>query len=437
LRNAHFRAFLPCRRRKILLARARLDVRCRRPLSPLPSGRRGCSMRIPASDERRKNLIGGAWVPPSTDKYDPCVNPADTREVLGHFPKSGAADAKAAVDAAAKAFPGWAATPGPERGRILARAYAILKEKVDLVAEALCREEGKILSEARGEVLRGLNILEFYAGEGFRQHGKTLPSEMRSTLCLTLRQPVGPVALITPWNFPFAIPVWKTAPALVAGCTVVLKPASLTPICTHLLAEAFIEAGVPAGVLNVLTGPGSAVGDVLVDDPRIRAISFTGSNEVGTRLYQRAAARGARVTAEMGGKNPVVVLDDAKAEGARLLCGGERLSSAEYARGFFCSPTVFDKVEPGTKLAREEVFGPVLALQSARDFEEALHLANDVQFGLTASIYSRDYFQVMRFVEKAEVGMVHVNQPTVGGEAQLPFGGIKATGVGEKEMAEE
>lgn len=473
-------------------------------------------MQIPRGDERRLNLIGGEWRAPSTDKYEPCLNPADTREVLGHFPKSGAADAKAAIDAAARAFPAWAATPGPERGRILGRAHAILKGRVDLLAEALCREEGKVLSEAKGEVLKGLNLIEFYAGEGFRQHGKTLPSESRSNLTFTLRQPVGPVALITPWNFPFAIPVWKTAPALVAGCTAVLKPASLTPICTHLLAEALVEAGLPAGVLNILTGPGSAVGDVLVDDPRIRAISFTGSNEIGTRLYQRAAARGVRVTAEMGGKNPVVVLDDAdldlaaegilqgafgstgqrctatsrvvvtpgiaakltealveksrkirvgngmtqgvqmgpavdlgqlktdleaiaagKADGARILCGGERLSSGEYEHGFYCAPTVFDKVEPGTRLAREEVFGPVLAIQGARDAEEALRLANDVQFGLTASIYSRDYFQVMRFVEKAEVGMVHVNQPTVGGEAQLPFGGIKATGVGEKEMAEE
>jgi aldehyde dehydrogenase (NAD+) len=327
---------------------------------------------------------------------------------------------------------------------------------------------------------------------------------------------VGPVALITPWNFPFAIPVWKTAPALVAGCTAVLKPASLTPICTHLFAEALVEAGLPPGVLNVVTGPGGAVGDALVDDPRIRAISFTGSNEVGLRLYQRAASRGVKVTLEMGGKNPVVVLDDAdldlaaegilqgafgstgqrctatsrvvttpgiagkltealvekvrkmkvgngmsqgvqmgpavdqsqlktdldsiaaaRADGARLLVGGERLSNDEHRNGFFCAPTVFDKVEPGTRLAREEVFGPVLAIQSARDFEEALELANDVQFGLTASIYTRDYFTALRFVEKAEVGMVHVNQPTVGGEAQLPFGGIKGTGVGEKEMAEE
>src|SRR5882672_9861717 len=473
-------------------------------------------MRIPQGDERRQNLIGGAWVAPSTDKYDACVNPADTREVLGQFPRSGPADARAAVDAAAKAFPGWAATPGPERGRVLGRAHAILKSRVDLLAEALCREEGKVFDEARGEVLRALNIVEFYAGEGFRQHGKTLPSEMRSTFCLTLRQPVGPVALITPWNFPFAIPVWKTAPALVAGCTAVLKPASLTPICAHMLAEAFLEAGLPPGVLNLVTGPGGAVGDALVDDERIKAVSFTGSNEIGLRLYQRVAARGARVTLEMGGKNPVAVLDDAdldlavegivqaafgstgqrctatsrvvttpgiaprltealverarklrvgngmqrgaqmgpavdasqlrtdldsiakaRSEGARLLCGGERLSSGEHEHGFFVAPTILDQVQRGTSLAREEVFGPVLAVQQARDPDEAVEVSNDVAFGLAASIYTRDYFQAMRFVERAEVGMVHVNQPTVGGEAQLPFGGIKATGVGEKEMGEE
>ena len=473
-------------------------------------------MQIPRGDERRQNFIGGQWIGPSTEKYEPCTNPADTREVLGHFPRSGAADAKAAVDAAAGAFAAWAATPGPERGRIIGRAHAILKANVDLMAEALCREEGKVLGEAKGEIIKGLNLLEFYAGEGFRTHGKTVPSESRSTLAMTLRQPVGPVALITPWNFPFAIPVWKTAPALVAGCTAVLKPASLTPVCTHLFAEALAEAGLPRGVLNVVTGPGGAVGDALVDDPRIKAVSFTGSNEVGIRLYQKAAARGVKVTCEMGGKNAVVVLDDAdldlaaegiiqgafgstgqrctatsrvvttpkvargltealvekarnlrvgngmspgvqmgpavdqsqlktnldaieaaRFDGARLLCGGERLGGDEHARGFFVAPTVFDGVQPGSRLARDEVFGPVLAIQAAKDIDEAIRLANDVAYGLTASIYTRDYFAAMRFVESAEVGMVHVNQPTVGGEAQLPFGGIKATGVGEKEMAEE
>lgn len=473
-------------------------------------------MHIPRGEERRQNFIGGDWVKPSTDRYEPCLNPADTREALGQFPRSGAADARAAIDAAAKAFPGWAATPGPERGRTLARASAILKSRLDLVAEALCREEGKVFNEARGEVMKALHLLDFYSGEGFRIHGKTLPSESRGALTFTLREPLGPAALITPWNFPIAIPMWKTAPALIAGCTVVLKPASLTPVCAHLLAEAFHEAGLPPGVLNVVTGPGGAIGDVLADDPRIRAISFTGSNEIGLRLYSRAAARGCKVTAEMGGKNPVVVLDDAdlelategivqgafgstgqrctatsrvvvtpgiarqltdaiverarklrvgngmapgvqmgpavdqgqlktdleavaaaRSEGGRLLCGGERLEGDEHAHGFFVAPTVIDRVEPGTRLAREEVFGPVLAVQAARDVAEAIRLANDVPFGLTASIYTSDYFSAMRFVEKAETGMVHVNQPTVGGEAQLPFGGTKSTGVGEKEMAEE
>ncbi|MBS2023610.1 MAG: aldehyde dehydrogenase family protein [Deltaproteobacteria bacterium] len=474
------------------------------------------SMHIPAADERRQNFINGKWVDPTTGAWDPCINPADTNEVIGHFPRSGKADATAAIDAATAAFPGWANTPAPERGRIIGRAHAILKGKVDLLGEALCREEGKTFNEGKGEIMKGLNLLEFYAGEGFRIHGKTLPSESRANLCFTLRRPVGPVALITPWNFPFAIPVWKTAPALISGCTAVIKPASLTPICTMLLVQAFEEAGLPPGVLNFVTGPGGAVGDTIVDDPRIKAISFTGSNSIGIRLYQRAAARGAKVTAEMGGKNPVVVLDDAdldlavegiiqgaygstgqrctatsrvvvtpgirakltealvervkklvvgngmkagvnmgpavdksqlqtdldaiaqaKKDGARLLVGGERLSGPEHERGFFCAPTIFDNVEQSHLLAKDEVFGPVLAIQAAKDPAHALELANDVPFGLAASIYTSNYFDAIKFVEHAEVGMLHVNQPTVGGEAQLPFGGIKGTGVGEKEMAEE
>jgi acyl-CoA reductase-like NAD-dependent aldehyde dehydrogenase len=474
------------------------------------------ALSIPTSDEKRGNFIGGRFVPPQAGQYEPCRNPADTRDVLGLYPRSGVADARAAVDAACAAFPSWAATPGPERGRVLLRAHRSLSEQIDLLAEALCREEGKTLSESRGEVQKGLNLIEFYAGQGFRMQGRTLPSESRSTLAFTLRQPVGPVALITPWNFPFALPVWKTMPALIAGCTAVLKPASLTPNLTHFMAQALHEAGLPPGVLNVVTGPGGAIGDALVDDPRLRAISFTGSNQVGLRLYSRAAARGVRVTCEMGGKNPVVVLDDAdldlavegivqgaygstgqrctatarviatpgirprltealvarvralevgdgrrkevqmgpavdlgqlqvdldaiaaaKSDGARLLAGGQRLSGGAYEHGFYVAPTLFDGVEPGSRLAREEVFGPVLALQAARDPAEATELANAVEFGLAASIYTRDVNEALRFVERAEVGMVHVNQPTVGGEAQLPFGGIKSTGVGEKEMSEE
>ncbi len=461
---------------------------------------------------RYENFIGGKWTAPASGEYEPNVNPADPSDVIGRWPRSTKADARAAIEAAAKAFPAWSRTPPPARGRIVAKAHTILAGRVDELALALCREEGKTLTEARGEVLKALNLLEFYGGEGFRVHGKTLPSEMPSTFTCTIRQPVGVAALVTPWNFPFAIPVWKSAPALVAGCTVVMKPASLTPFCTTLLARAYEEAGLPPGVLNVVTGPGSTVGEELITAREVRAVSFTGSTDIGLKTYAKAAARGARVTCEMGGKNPVVVLDDAdldiavegivqgafgstgqrctatsrviatpgvygrlceaiaarakaikvgdgrqagvqmgpavdasqhktdldyidiaKKEGAKLLAGGGRVDGP----GFFVQPTVFADVTPSMRIFREEVFGPVLSLTRAANFEEALAAANAVDFGLTASIYTRDANSAMRFVEQSEVGMVHVNQPTVGGEAQLPFGGIKQTGVGEKEMGEE
>ncbi len=473
-------------------------------------------MRKVEQKERYDNFIGGKWVEPSTGQYEPNRNPADLDDVVGHFPRSGKADAQAAIQAAKDAFPAWSATPGPERGRVLARAAVIMRNRVDEFARALCREEGKIFAEARGECLKGIALLEFYSGEGFRLHGKTLPSEMRQTFTYTIRQPLGVVSLITPWNFPFAIPVWKSAPALVTGNTVVMKPASLTPLTAFMIAEAYKEAGLPDGVFNVVTGPGGAVGDELIDNPAIRAVSFTGSNSIGMRVNQRAAQRGIKVTCEMGGKNPVVVLDDAdldlavtgivqgafgstgqrctatsrvvvtrgiakeltervvervrklkvgnglhdgidmgpavdesqlktdleyieiaKGEGAKLLCGGRRLTEGALERGFYVEPTVFGGVRPEMRIAQEEVFGPVLSIIEVENFDEAVAAANNVEFGLASSIYTRDSNLAMRFVERSEVGMVHVNNPTVGGEAQLPFGGIKSTGVGEREMAEE
>lgn len=466
--------------------------------------------------ERVGNFIDGAWVAPSTGQYEPNVNPADSNDVIGEFAVSGPEDAKAAVDAAVRAFPAWAATPSPTRGRIVGKALQLLTDRLDLLARTLCREEGKTVGEARGECMKGLYLLEFYAGEGFRMHGKTLPSEVARTFTYTKREPVGPVALITPWNFPFAIPVWKMAPALVAGCTVVLKPAELTPATAKLIVDAFHEAGLPKGVLNFVTGHGEVVGAPLVDDPRIRAVSFTGSTEVGLHIYAQAARRGAKVTCEMGGKNPVVVLDDAdldlavegiitgaygstgqrctatsrvvatkgihdalceklvarakalkvgnglepgiqmgpavdgqqlkqdlasiekgRAEGATLLTGGRRIEGGAFDRGYFVEPTIFAGVKGESFLGQEEVFGPVLSILKADHFEEALHLANGVRYGLTSSVYTRSANAAMRFIDESEVGMVHVNQATVGGEAQLPFGGIKMTGVGEKEMAEE
>lgn len=468
------------------------------------------------ADRRHSNFIGGEWVPPATGDWAPNRNPAQLDDVLGLWPVSGREDALAAVRAAKDAFPGWSSTPAPARGRLLAKAVELFRTRLDELSHTLCREEGKTLAEARGEVMKGINLLEFYSGEGFRLHGKTLPSELRQTFTCTLRQPLGVVALVTPWNFPFAIPVWKSAPALVTGNTVVLKPASNTPATAMLIAQVLEEAGLPRGVLNLVIGPGGAVGNTLVDHPEVRAVSFTGSNPVGLALNARCAQRGIKVTAEMGGKNPVVVLDDAdlelavagilqgafgstgqrctatsrvvaqrgisqklvealaagaaklkvgngleagvemgpavdegqlrtdleyieiaRSEGAKLVFGGKRLSGGSFEKGYFVQPTLFSGVRVGMRVHQEEVFGPLIGVVEVGDFDEALEVANAVEFGLSASIYTRDANLAMRFVERAEVGMVHVNNPTVGGEAQLPFGGWKATGVGEREMAEE
>lgn len=466
--------------------------------------------------KRFRNFIGGEWVAPSTGDYTPNRNPADVDDLLGHYPVSGAADVESAIRAAREAFPAWSAMPGPARGRILWKAVELFRARLDELAATLCREEGKTLAEAKGEVLKGIYLFEFYAGEGFRTHGKTLPSETKNQLTFTLRQPLGVVGLITPWNFPFAIPAWKSAPALVTGNTVVLKPATNTPGTAVLFAQVLADAGLPKGVFNLVMGSGSAVGNALADHREVNAISFTGSTPIGLKLYERCARRGIRVTAEMGGKNPVVVLADAdlplavagivqgafgstgqrctatsrvvvqkslaqplvealsaamsklvvgngmhpgvdmgpavdaaqlktdleyielaQQEGAKLLRGGKRLSGGAFDKGFFVEPTLFGGVKVGSRLHQEEVFGPVLAVVEVDDFDEALAAANAVEFGLSASIYTRDANAAMRFVERSEVGMVHVNNPTVGGEAQLPFGGWKATGVGEREMAEE
>jgi len=460
------------------------------------------------------SYINGKWLHPQSDLLLRNINPADTSDVIAEFPEATAADVQTAIDAAVAAFPAWRNTPGPERGRVLWRAADIARRRLDEIAQTMTREEGKILKESKGEGLKGISLLEYYAGEGFRMSGKTLPSEARDTFTYTIRRPLGVVGLISPWNFPWAIPVWKSAPALVAGNTVVFKPAELTPATAALLAEIYEEAGMPAGVFNMVVGRGSTVGEAIVNAPEIRAVSFTGSNAVGSALYVKAAKRGAKVTCEMGGKNAVIVLPDAdldkaaaaihngafgstgqrctatsrviaapqikdalverlvakaraikvgnglnesmdmgpavdekqwktdfryievaKQEGARLLTGGTRPD--HLSAGYFVEPTIFDEVVPSGRLFREEVFGPVLAVTTAASLDEAIQFANGVEYGLTASIFTQDINQILRFVEETETGMVHVNEPTVGGEAQLPFGGTKSTGVGEREMAEE
>jgi aldehyde dehydrogenase (NAD+) len=460
------------------------------------------------------SYVNGKWYQPASKKISKNINPADTSDVIAEFPLATAADVRTAIDAAVKAWPAWKKTPGPERGRVLWRAADISRRRIDEIAKTLTREEGKILKEAKGEVLKGISLLEYYAGEGFRMHGKTLPSESRDTFTYTIRQPLGVVGLIAPWNFPWAIPVWKSAPAIVSGCSVVFKPAELTPATSVLLAEIYDEAGLPPGVFNMLVGSGSDVGEAMVNAPELRAISFTGSNKIGGELYVKAARRGAKVTCEMGGKNAVIVMPDAdldkaaiaihggafgstgqrctatsrviahpdikkalvdrlvaaaekiklgpgldsasdmgpsvdekqwktvmdyisvgKGEGAKLLLGGTRPDALK--QGFFVEPTIFDGVSPAMRIFKEEIFGPVLSVATASSLEEALTFANSVEYGLTTSIFTSNITSVMKFIEDVETGMVHVNEPTVGGEAQLPFGGTKSTGVGEREMAEE
>ncbi len=274
------------------------------------------------------SYVNGKWYQPASSKISKNINPADTSDVIAEYPLATAADVRLAIDAAVAAFPAWKKTPGPERGRVLWRAADIARRRVDEIARTLTREEGKILKEARGEVLKGISLLEYYAGEGFRMHGKTLPSESRDTFTYTIRQPLGVVGLIAPWNFPWAIPVWKSAPAIVAGNSVVFKPAELTPATSVLLAEIYEEAGLPPGVFNMLVGSGSRGrrGDGRTH-PELRAISFTGSNKIGGALYVKAAQRGAKVTCEMGGKNAVIVMPDADLDKAATAIHGGAFGS--------------------------------------------------------------------------------------------------------------
>jgi acyl-CoA reductase-like NAD-dependent aldehyde dehydrogenase len=459
-----------------------------------------------------KNFIGGKWHD-STGGRVKDVNPADVSDVVADAPSSTAAEAAEACEAAARAFEGWRQTPAPVRGQILFKVQRRMEERRQELAEALTREEGKTLAESRGEIQRAINVIEFFAGEARRITGETIPSELPHNFCYTLKQPVGPVAVITPWNFPIAIPIWKIAPALVSGNTVVFKPASLTPLTAALIVEIFDECGLPPGALNLVFGGGREVGDTIVRHPAILAVSFTGSNDVGVGLYGAAAARGIKCQCEMGGKNPIVVLGDAdldlavestlqgafgstgqrctatsravvvgsianefverlaartaslivgnglnpstnvgpsvderqletvlsyidtgKDEGARLVRGGERMRAEGLDRGFFVSPAIFDHVDANMRIAQEEIFGPVLSLIRVPDAGSALSVANSVRFGLSASVYTNDVTSMFRFVDRLDAGIIHVNSPTVGGEAHIPFGGMKATGVGLREM---
>jgi len=463
--------------------------------------------------ETYRNYIGGKWVESVSANRTENKNPANVDDVLGVVRLATREEAARAVEAASEAARSWRQTPAPARGRIVARFARLLEENKEDLARLLTREEGKTLSESRGEIQRAANVADFCAGEARRMNGETIPSELPSNFAYTIKQPHGVVAVVTPWNFPVAIPVWKIAPALVAGNTVVFKPATNTPATAARIVALFAEAGLPAGVLNLVLGSGSDAGDEIVNHRAVRAVSFTGSNGVGVKLYEQCARRGVRVQCEMGGKNPVIVLEDAdmnlavestvqgafgstgqrctatsraivvdrvadnfiermiaraeslrigdgsdpstemgpivdaaqfrsvlqyvdigREDGASLVCGGGPADGAGLRKGYFVKPTIFAGVTPDMRIAREEIFGPVLSVMRVRDFEEAMQVANDSEFGLSSSIFTNDAARIFRFVEEIETGMTHINSPTTGGEAHVPFGGIKSTGIGDFEQ---
>jgi aldehyde dehydrogenase (NAD+) len=459
-----------------------------------------------------RNFINGEWVASRSGRVFERRNPADQDEIIAVVPLSTREEAREAIAAAKAAFPAWRDTPAPVRGKIVARAAAILEARKEEVARLLTREEGKTLKDSLGEVTRSVNILEFTAGEARRMGGETVPSEMPRNFAYTFKQPLGVVGSITPWNFPVAIPVWKAGPALVTGNTMVFKPAEVTPLTAAIIVEIFTEAGTPPGVLNMILGAGEEVGDELVEHDDVRALSFTGSNAIGGAIYAAGARKMKKCQCEMGGKNPVVVLADADLDlavestvvgafgssgqrctatsrvvvedavadrfvealaararkmkagngldssvelgplvdekqlatvlrfleigrkEAKLVAGGERLTGGGLDRGLFVAATVFDHVPWDSVIAQEEIFGPVISVIRVSDFEEAIRVANSVKYGLSSSIYTNDARKIFEFIERIESGMTHVNLPTIASEAHLPFGGVKGTGIGLREM---
>ncbi|WP_456298798.1 2,5-dioxovalerate dehydrogenase [Halobacterium noricense] len=450
--------------------------------------------------ETKQNYVNGEWVSSETGETFDVENPANPSETVVTYQQSSADDATAAVEAAVAAEDEWANTPGPERGRILRQAGSILADRKDELTDQLVEEEGKARPEAAGEVQRAIDIFHYFAGKASDLGGTVKGSSSRDTTLYTRKEPVGVAALVTPWNYPIAIPAWKLAPALTAGNTVVLKPASAAPGVVLAIAQALDEAGLPDGVFNVVTGPGSSVGSEFIENEGTDAVSFTGSSQVGEMVYEQATDQGKRVQTELGGKNPTLVADSADpAEAAEIVASGgfgttgqsctacsraivhedvydefvdelvaqaeaidigpgldhemgpqvsesELESTLEYIDiaqeegatlaaggntpegiedGYFVEPTVFADVDNDMRIAQEEVFGPVVAVIKVSDFEEGLETANDVEYGLSASVVTDDHTEANRFIDEAEAGVVKVNEKTTGLELHVPFGGFK------------
>ncbi|MBA2469256.1 MAG: aldehyde dehydrogenase family protein [Chloroflexia bacterium] len=458
-----------------------------------------------------KNYIGGKWLESASGSTFDRRNPA-TGEVIGVFTDSDARDVDAAVVAASKAFASWRLYPAPKRGEILFKAARILEERKEAYAREMTEEMGKVLDETRGDIQEAIDMTYYMAGEGRRMFGQTTPSEMRNKFQMSVRKPHGVVGLITPWNFPMAIPSWKMMPAIVAGNTVVLKPATFTPKLSIRLVEVLEEAGLPGGVVNIVLGSGSKVGDPLLNHPGVPVISFTGSTETGRAVAMAAARHNKRLTLEMGGKNAVIVMDDAdldlavegilwgafgttgqrctatsrvvvhkavqaelaerlaaragklkigngldqdvqvgplvsagqletvhgyvevgRVDGADLIAGGKIANQGALVNGHFHEPTIFDNVTPDMRIAREEIFGPVVSLLPVDSLDTAIEVVNGVEYGLSAAIFTQDVNNAFRAMRDIFTGILYINAGTTGAEIHLPFGGTKGTGNGHRE----
>jgi len=459
-----------------------------------------------------KNFIAGQWVVPSTGDYFENVNPADRADVIGRFPLSGHDDVERAVESAQRGFEVWRKTPAPLRGDVLRRVGDLLAARKEELANLMTREMGKPLAETRGDVQEGIDTAYYAAVEGRRLFGHTVPSELRNKWAMSFRRPIGVAGIVTPFNFPMAIPTWKMFPALVCGNACVFKPAEDVPHTGTVLVEIMLEAGLPPEVIQLVHGVGETVGAAIVRHPDVPLVSFTGSTETGSKVGEICGRMHKRLSLEMGGKNAQIVLDDADLElaldgvlwgafgttgqrctatsrlivqsgvhdrlvdmlvervkglrlgdgrqpgtdvgpliheeslrkveryvqigideGAHLVIGGRRATEGALAKGNFFQPTIFTNVRAGSRLEQEEIFGPVLSVIKVETPEEAFAVNNDVKYGLSSSLYTRNVELAFRAMSELDNGITYVNAPTIGAEAHLPFGGVKQTGNGHRE----
>jgi acyl-CoA reductase-like NAD-dependent aldehyde dehydrogenase len=462
--------------------------------------------------QKFQNLINGKWVDAKSGKTFENRNPANWDELIGVFPKSGKEDVDEAVKAARLAFEKWRLVPAPKRGDILRKIGDLMVARKEDLAREMTREMGKVIAETRGDVQEGIDTAYYASSEGRRLFGHTVPSELPNKFAMAIRVPIGVAGIITPWNFPMAIPTWKIFPAVLSGNTVVFKPATDTPKTAATLVEIMMEAGIPEGVINIVHGAGSEVGSAMTSHPDIDLISFTGSTVVGKQIQKDSTETLKRVSLELGGKNAQIVMDDAdldlaldgvlwgafgttgqrctatsrlilhekiydkfmsmlvertkklklgdgllpgtdvgpcvnekqretvryyvevgQKEGATLTTGGSIASGEGFNKGWFYEPTIFTNVTPEMRIAKEEIFGPVLSVIRSKSLDESISILNNTVYGLSSSIYTRDVNKAFIAIRDIKAGITYVNVPTIGAEAHLPFGGVKQTGNGHRE----